>query len=89
MGRQYVLANLELRRRVLSWRFLEIRGLLFSDTALVDGAPFSDVGGQWFQDVGFGLSLGALGQERIEVLFGFDLKDSSFNLWVGIPLVPF
>ena len=87
MGRQYLLANLELDRRLLSWQLLDIRGLLFSDTALVDGAPFGTPETQWFQDVGFGIRLGVLGQERIECLFGFDLRESGFNLWVGIPLV--
>jgi len=86
MGRQYFLANLELRRRVLRWSILEMQGLLFSDTAMVDSTPFMDVGRQWFQDVGFGIRIGALGQERMEILCGFDLKESSFNLWVGIPL---
>lgn len=86
MGRQYLLANLELRRRVFRWSILEIEGLLFSDTALVGKTPFGDPGYRWFQDVGCGFRLGALGQERMEVLFGFDLKESKFNLWVGIPL---
>lgn len=87
MGRQYLLANLELHRRVLQWKVLEVRGLLFSDTAMVGARPLGSTGHEWFQDVGFGFRLGALGQEWVEVLFGFDLRDFSSNLWVGIPLV--
>jgi len=87
MGRQFMLANLEIRRRALKWRVLEVGVFAFSDTALVGGAPFEKRGRQWFQDVGFGFRLGALGREYVEVLFGFDAKDSNFNLWLGIPLV--
>jgi hypothetical protein len=85
MGRKYLLANLELHRRLLSWSIFDFKGFLFSDSALVYRAPFGERGREWFQDAGFGFRVGTLGQDRVEVLFGFDLKESTFNLWVGIP----
>jgi hypothetical protein len=86
MGRQYFLVNLEFQRRLLRWKLLDVGGLVFSDTGVIARRPFGDTARQWFQDLGFGLRFGGMGQEWIETLFGFDLKTSSFHLWLGIPL---
>jgi hypothetical protein len=60
--------------------------LVFSDTGAIDRRPFGDSTRQWFQDLGFGLRFGGVGQEWIETIFGFDLKKSSFHFWAGVPL---
>jgi hypothetical protein len=86
MGRQYFLVNLELQRRLLRWKLLEISGSVFSDTGIIAQRPFVDPAHQCFQDLGFGLRFGAMGQEWVEILFGFDLRTSSFHLWLGVPL---
>ena len=88
MGRNYLLANFELHRRLLRWRFTEIGGLAFSDTAFVSGRPFESAAPLWFQDIGCGLRLRALGHNLAQVLFGLDLRTSSFNYWIGLPLSP-
>lgn len=85
MARNYALANFEIHRRLLRWRFAEIGGLAFSDSALVSGDPFEAPAPGWFQDAGCGLRLRALGQDLVEILFGFDLRTSSFNYWIGLP----
>ena len=86
MGRNFALANLELHRRLVRWRIMEISGLLFSDTAVVSGGPFEfGLPAQLFYDVGAGFRLRVLGYDLAEVLFGFDLKTSSFNFWAGLP----
>jgi hypothetical protein len=86
MGRHHLLLNLELRRRLLRWKLIELGGLIFCDTGIIAGSPFVDPARRYYQDLGFGLRFGALGQEWIETLFGFDLQASSFNFWIGIPL---
>ncbi len=86
MGRRYFLANLEFQRRLLRWKMLDVDGLVFSDTAMIAKSPFEDSAPKWFQDLGFGLRFGAMGQKWIEALFGFDLRASSFHIWLGIPV---
>jgi hypothetical protein len=85
MGRNYVLANVEFQRRLFDWRILAITGLTFSDTAMVSGAPFGQLGRSWYQDVGFGVRIGALGRDLVDLRLGVDLKTSSFNFWIGLP----
>jgi tetratricopeptide (TPR) repeat protein len=86
MGRNFLSANLGFQRRLSRWHVLEIHGITFSsDTAMVSNGPFGDLEKEWYQDVGFGLRMGVLGQDLVELLFGFDLKTSSFNFWVGLP----
>jgi len=85
MGRNYVLANVEFHRRLFNWRTLAITGLTFSDTAMVSGVPFGQPDRSWYQDVGFGVRMGALGRDLLDFLLGVDLKTSSFNFWIGLP----
>lgn len=85
MGRHYLLANVEFQRRLFNWRTLAITGLTFSDTAMVSGVPFGQPDRSWYQDVGFGVRMGALGRDLVDLLLGVDLKASSFNFWIGLP----
>lgn len=86
MGRHFFLANLQLQRPLGHWRFLHVSGLAFTDTAFVAGRPFDGQTPEWFQDVGMGVRVGALGSELVDVLFGYDVKTSSLNIWVGLPI---
>jgi Tetratricopeptide repeat len=85
MGRGYALVNLEVRRLLLSRRWLSLSGLLFSDTGGVSGAPFGPEHRTWYQDIGSGVRFGTLGRDLLDVRAGVDLKTSSFSLWIGVP----
>jgi hypothetical protein len=84
MGRHYLLGNLELSHPLVAWKALEIKGLIFSDTGAVYETPFGESEGCCYQDVGLGFRFAAFGSGILEVLFGFDLRDSSSNVWIGL-----
>ena len=84
MGRNYLLANIEFQRRLFNWRTLAITGLTFSDTAMVSGVPFGQPDSSWYQDVGFGVRLGAFGRDFVDLFLGVDLRTSSFNFWIKL-----
>ncbi len=85
MGRDFVLLSAELGRRLWRWRFLEVGGFVFSDTAFVSGRPFLSATGDWFQDVGVGLRFKVLGQEFLNVFLGLDARSRTFHHWAGLP----
>ena len=85
LGRHYALLNLEARRDLGRWGVFRIRGLAFSDTAVLAQGPFGRFEKDWWQDVGGGFHLNIFGLDLIEILLGFDLRDSAFNLWLGLP----
>ena len=85
MGRDFVLLGAELGRRLWRWRFLEVGGFVFSDTAFVSGRPFLSGEGEWFQDVGVGLRFKVLGQEFLNVFLGLDTRSRAFHHWAGLP----
>ncbi len=87
MGRDFVLLGAELGRRLCRWRFLEVGGFVFSDTAFVSGRPFLPGEGEWFQDVGVGLRFKVLGQEFLNVFLGLDTRNRTFHHWAGLPSV--
>ena len=85
LGREFGLANLEFVHRLFQWSFFEVDGLLFSDLAFVDRAPFGLLESRWLHDVGGGLRLRAFGQDIVHLVLGWDLKTGSFNQWTGLP----
>ena len=87
MGRDFVLLGADLGRRLWRWRFLEVGGFVFSDTAFVSGRPFLSGRGDWFQDVGVGLRFKVLGQDFLNVFLGLDTRSRAFHHWAGLPSV--
>ena len=85
LGREFALANVEFSHRLLRWRFFEVKGFTFSDIALVGRPPFGASGQEWFHDAGGGLRLGFFGHEVVHLVLGWDLKNGSFNQWIGLP----
>ncbi|MFQ5738704.1 MAG: hypothetical protein ACE5JX_06790 [Acidobacteriota bacterium] len=85
MGRNFLLASVDLRRRLIGWRGLQLGGMIFSDAALVSGGPFHELKREWYQDLGAGFRVGLFGRQLLEVLFGVDLKTSAHAVWVGLP----
>jgi len=85
LGRQFILGNLELHRRLIRWRVLEIKGQIFMDIGTVYETPFGNESGVWYRDIGCGLRFGALGSDLIEILFGYDINNKSTNFWIGLP----
>jgi hypothetical protein len=85
MGRRFALVNLEMRRRLFETKGFAVTGLVFSDTAAVHSMPFGGRGTIWYQDIGSGVRVGALGKDLLDLRVGVDVKRSSFNLWIGVP----
>lgn len=85
LGGQFILGNLGLRRNLMRWRVLNIKGQLFMDLGAVYKTPFENESGALYKDVGGGLIFNALGYDLIEILVGYDLNADSTNFWIGVP----
>ena len=76
MGRHFLLANLEFHRRLVSWKSIQVKSLVFSDTGMVSGTLPGWDQSKWFQDIGCTIRLGILGKNILDFTFGFDLQNS-------------
>lgn len=86
LGRRYFLNNFEFKRNLFRWKSLRISGSVFGDIGKVAKSLVIPYESSWYQDVGFIIQIGAFGFDLLQFTFGFDLKDSNFNLWIGLPM---